>query len=471
MRVNSLIKKAPIYTHEGAKASHINPIQQLRRSVLSCMLWEDTFYESGQDIATRIKSNAALVTPQQLASLAIEARQKFHLRHIPLLLLIELAKSAKGIPGLTRNTVESVISRADEMAELLAIYWKDGRKPVPMGILKGLQQAAQKFDAFQLNKWDRDGTVKLRDVIFLSHMHFPDSERASLIANVANSSHFPEVTKGGFAVGANLGLSGTPHVDTPETWEALIAGAGSQTSKRREIWTDLLDRALKREKGSLGYMAVLRNLSNFHKDGVDTKLVESVIEARVGAHRVLPFRYIQAAKVAPQFYRSLDKALKASIVSRDELSGTTALCVDCSGSMQSPVSGKSQVSRFEAAAALAGCVNGKTRLIAFGQTAKEIPPIQGLGTVTALQGANVGFATNAHLGVEIANRMSPDRIIVITDEQIAHSLPAPKAKNAYIINVAAYKNGIGYDQWTHIDGFSAATLDFIRENENLGNDL
>src|SRR5687768_13395065 len=172
MRLNTPAKRAPIYTHEGAKASHISPFQQLRRSVLSCMLWEDTFYESGEDIAQRIQRLAAIVPPHDLAALAIEARQQFHLRHVPLLLLLELAKTGRGIPGLTRNTVEAVVSRADEMAELLAMYWRDGKKPVPNGLLRGLRQAALKFDTYQLNKWDRDGSVKLRDVVFVSHINF-----------------------------------------------------------------------------------------------------------------------------------------------------------------------------------------------------------------------------------------------------------------------------------------------------------
>ena len=32
-------------THEGAPAREIPAEQQLRRSVLACMLWEDQFYE------------------------------------------------------------------------------------------------------------------------------------------------------------------------------------------------------------------------------------------------------------------------------------------------------------------------------------------------------------------------------------------------------------------------------------------
>ncbi len=476
MRVNLAPKIVRKFTHEGAIASRTTPYEELRRSVLSCMLWEDSFYEGGETIAARISKNAKLVSPEQLAALAIEARQSFHLRHVPLLLLLELAQTARGIPGLIRNTVEAVISRADEMAELLAMYWKDEKKPIPNGIIKGLRQAALKFDVYQLNKWDRDGAVKLRDVIFVSHLNFPDIERSRFIANVANKSYFPETTKSGFSIGANLGLSGQPHTDTPETWEALIAACGDDKAKRREIWTMLLKRNLARETGGLGYMALLRNLRNMTTDGVNFQLVETAIEARIGAKRVLPFRFIQASKVAPQFFRSLDRALQSSIATQEDLPGTTAICVDCSGSMSNHLSsfkrpngsmGQSETTRFDAAAALAGCINGRTRLIAFGHEAKEIAPIQGLGASIALATANVGHSTNAHLAMEIVNRMVPlpDRAIIITDEQATQRLPKPLTKSNYIVNVAPYQNGIGYGQYNTINGFSAATIDYIREIE------
>lgn len=468
MRLNSVQSRPRAYTHEGAPASKLTPIQELRRSVLSCLLWEDTFYESGASIADRIALNAKKVNPHALAALAIEARQSFHLRHVPLYLLTVLAETGRGIPGLIRNTVESVISRPDEMGELLALYWKDdANKPLPHGFRKGLRQAILKFDAFQLSKWNRDAAVRLRDIVFLAHAKFPDPERSRLIANVANKSFFPDETKGGFRVKEELGLDGAPHVETPETWEALIAAAGSNKEARRNIWQDLLKRALARESGGIGYMALLRNLRNMVEDGVNQQLIEHAIEARVGARRVLPFRFIQAAKITPQFFHALDNALRASIVVQEPLGGTTALCVDCSGSMQSPISGKGQVSRFEAAAALAGCVNGRTRLVAFGQDAREITPIQGMGCKVALEHANVGYSTNAHLAVHIVNKMNPqpERVIIITDEQISQALPKCGVDGKYIINVASYQNGIGYGEWTKIDGFSASTLDYIREVE------
>ena len=50
MRLN-IFQKRPGITHEGAQAHPLNAEQKLRRSVLSCMLWEDEFYEDGQSIA------------------------------------------------------------------------------------------------------------------------------------------------------------------------------------------------------------------------------------------------------------------------------------------------------------------------------------------------------------------------------------------------------------------------------------
>src|SRR5437016_1205776 len=66
--------------------------RQLRRSVLTCLLWEDTFYETGTEIANRIAELVPQVEPQVVADLAIEARDRLQLRHVLLFLLRELAR-------------------------------------------------------------------------------------------------------------------------------------------------------------------------------------------------------------------------------------------------------------------------------------------------------------------------------------------------------------------------------------------
>ena len=57
-----------------------------------------------------------------------------------------------------------------------------------------------------------------------------------------------------------------------------------------------------------------------------------------------------------------------------------------------------------------------------------------------------------------------DRIVIITDEQSHDRVPAPRGRG-YVINVASARNGVGYGPWLHIDGFSEAVLDYIRESE------
>src|SRR5215468_10187130 len=109
-------KRASLVTHEGARARHMSVLAQLRRSVLSCLLWESEFYEDGVEIAERIADLTALCMPEDVAALAVEAREQMHLRHVPLLLLRELARHPliKDRPQLLSRTLGRVLQRADE---------------------------------------------------------------------------------------------------------------------------------------------------------------------------------------------------------------------------------------------------------------------------------------------------------------------------------------------------------------------
>ena len=69
MRLN-IFAQRPRTTHEGAPAAVLTAEQALRRSVLSCLLWENEFYEDGQSIADRIAALSMDVAPEVLADLA-----------------------------------------------------------------------------------------------------------------------------------------------------------------------------------------------------------------------------------------------------------------------------------------------------------------------------------------------------------------------------------------------------------------
>ncbi len=339
-RLNVSKNSPKVFTHEGAPAyGHLKPIDQLRRSVLSCLLWEKEFYEDGKAIADRIIETAKLVKPEQLASLAIEARKVFNLRHVPLLLLAVLNKTG---PELMAETTARVVSRADEMGELLTVYWHiNNRKGVPHQMRKGLAKAFTKFDEYRLAKYDRDGAVKLRDVLRIVRPKPANDEQSALWKRVKDRT-----------------------LKIPDTWEVALSGGAN----KKETFEKLI-----REE-NLGYLALLRNLRNMAQVDVDGDLIRDAIIARKGAQMVFPFRYVAAARAAPQYEPWLDLALCETISELPIYTGKTVILVDVSQSMDWALSSKSDMKRIDAGAALGAIIPGDVRLFTFSDRVVEVPP-------------------------------------------------------------------------------------------------
>ncbi len=418
-------------TAERAPAVSLTAEQRLRRSVLSCLLFETEFYEDGSAIADRIAANAAEVRPEFLAALAVEARTRFHLRHAPLLLVSALAQTGRG-SALVAGTVEAVIGRADELAELLAIYWRAGKRPLSKQLKLGLARAFGKFDAYQLAKYDREGPIRLRDVLFLVHAKPRDEAQAELWRKLVDGK-----------------------LESPDTWEVALSGGAD----KRESFERLI------RDNRLGYLALLRNLRNMGEAGCKEGLVCDAILARRGAQNVLPFRYVAAARAAPRFEPALDQALMEAILEMPVLAGRTIVLVDVSGSMDARMSAKSDLKRIDAAATLAAVVPGDVRLFTFSQEVVEVPARRGMAGVDAVVQSQPHGGTYLGAAVEAMNGLKHDRLIVISDEQSHDRVPDPVARNAYMVNVASNRNGVGYGAWTHVDGFSETVLRFVREHE------
>lgn len=431
-------------TFEGSPAARMTDEQALRRTVMSCMLWEGEFYEDGKSIVDRISDLVGKVDPRIVADIACEARSRMNLRHVPLLITASLAKSRRAPGGDVARLVDSVIQRADELAELVAIIARiNGVEPskvkrcLSAGVKRGLAKAFSRFDEYQLAKYDREGAVRLRDVLFLCHAKPKDDEQAALWKRLV-----------------------TGDLKTPDTWEVALSGGGD----KKEVF----ERMIREEK--LGYLALLRNLRNMVDAGCDLDLVKHAIEARKGgAHKVLPFRFVAAARACPQLEPSIDSALCEGIASLPSLSGETFVLVDVSGSMHHPISGRSDMTRLDAAAALASVINGYIRVITFSDRVVEVPPRRGMAGVDAVTKSQPHSGTRLGLAIDTVNiHMKPsDRLIVITDEQSQDRATTPVAKRAYMINVASAKNGVGYGPfWVHLDGFSENVIRFIQETEN-----
>lgn len=439
MRLNTA-PVSTLKTHEGAPVKRIDAMAQLRRSVCSSFLWENQFYEDGVGIADRVLGLSEKVPLEDLASLAVELRETHKLRHMPLLLLAALARRGSG-NALVADTIFDVIRRPDEMGELLSIHARlNGVGPdrlkgkIPSQMLKGIGRAFAKFDAYQLGKYNRSTAIRLRDVLRLAHPVPQDEAQSALWKSILDDT-----------------------LASPDTWEVALSGGAD----KRESFERLL------REGRLGYMALLRNLRGMTEAGVDEDLIKEAILARKGAGNVLPFRFVAAARACPRLEPVLDQALCESILDMSPFDGKTLIMVDVSGSMDVPLSARSDLTRATAAATLASIFHGDRRVVSFSYDHVEVPPRMGMAGVDAILKSQPHRGTKLGEAVRWANMQKHDRLIVITDEQSADRVPDPVADKAYMINVASYQNGVGYGKWTHIDGFSESVLRFMAELEAL----
>ena len=430
--------KAP-RTHEGAKGRAFAPEQELRRALMGCMLWEDQFYEDGVSIAERIGALVPKVKAETVAALAIEAREEMKLRHAPLLIVREMARH-EGHKALVADTLERIIQRPDELTEFLAIYWSDALGPmqqrktraVSAQAKKGLARAFAKFDPYQLAKYDRDGAVRLRDVLFLVHAKPKDK---------AQEKVWKELIDGVLVA--------------PDTWEVALSGGADKKAT--------FERLIAEKK--LGSLALLRNLRGMLHAGVPKKTIAGALDD-MRTDRVLPYRFIAAAQHAPDLEPELEHAMFRSIEGHPRLKGKTRLLVDVSGSMDMPLSGKSEMCRLDAAcglAVLAREICDDVEIFTFSNAVKKVAPRRGF----ALRDAIV--SSQPHGGTELGKAAAEVdkkgvRLIVFTDEQSHDPVGAPKDV-AYMVNVASYKHGVGHGDWRRIDGFSEKILNWIIASE------
>lgn len=419
-------------THEGAPAKHINAGLQLRRTVMACLLWEDAFYESGESIADRIIGGVANTPIDVVHHIAVEARNQFKLRHVPLLLARELARRPNNKLSVL---LPKIIQRADELAEFMAIYWKDGKTPIAAQVKKGLAKAFPKFNAYSLAKYNRDGKVKLRDVMFMTHPKPKDAKQEAEFKALAENT-----------------------LETPDTWEVALSAGKDKAETFRRLMAER----------NLGGLAFLRNLRNMEQAGITIKEAANYA-SMVDISRILPFRFISAANAVPKWEPIIEEMMIRALSSVDKFPGKTVLVVDNSGSMYGrKVSARSEIDRSDAACALAILLREiceEVEIISYSTSPVIVAPRRGFALRDVIQKATSHGGTDTKIAIDLANTQGYDRIILITDEQSRTPIANPLTDKGYVINVASYQNGIGYGKWNHIDGFSETVIDWVREFE------
>lgn len=444
-RIDRTVRLAGGY---GMNPAVQSPEEQLRRSVLTCLLWEDAYYKSGSEIAKTIKELAKQVSPEFLAQLIIEARTKQKLRHVPLYLTVLMSEMGGDYRQLVSKTLYNVINRADELAETLAIYWKDGRKPLGKQIKTGLANAFSKFNEYQFAKYNRDSQIKLRDVMFLVHPKPSNEAETELFKKIADDT-----------------------LAVPDTWEVALS-----TGKDKK---ETFERLILEHK--LGALAFLRNLRAMENAGVSREIIKHGFET-INPKWLLPINYYSAYKASPRWVAEIEKLMLAGYSNAQKLPGKTILVIDVSGSMGSPISNKSSLTREEVASAMAMMVREVCEDVQIYITAGNdltevhstalIPAHRGFGLIDAIKDrerfvGGGGIFTRQCLEYIKRQENTADRIIIFSDSQDCdtHSkkLPEPFGKTNYIVDVSSYEHGVNYKGvWTaEISGWSEYFIPYI----------
>jgi hypothetical protein len=455
----------------GAASAVQGPLLSLRRCVLANMLWEDLFYMDGQSVTKEIERLVPQCNPKDVGDLAVEARTVQKLRHTPLFLIVAMLKQGGLYSVHAEHAIPNVVTRPDQMSDLLALYFKEnhvtGSKkhpPIAAALKRGLVKCFNNFTEFQFAKYDRDGEIKLRDVMFLVRPK-PGSRQTALFKRIADRE-----------------------LKTPDTWEvALSSGAD-----KRATWTRLI------EEDKLGALAFLRNLRNMRDAGVNHNVIRNGFK-NIRSQMLLPMNFINAAKNVPDFKDDINAMMLDNYKGLPKLPGYSIFVVDVSGSMQSGIGGKySQLTRLDAACAMAmlaleSCENVDIYLTAGSDGAKTHAtkllqyPKHGfdLGFQIVSEGSALGgggiFTRQCidYIKTQTPSKKAPDRIIVFSDSQDVDNhygnktLPAPFGKNNYIVDVSAHTHGINYKGvWTaELSGFSEAFLQYIAAFEGINQEF
>lgn len=437
-------------THEGLAVRQPDVMTELRRTASACLLFEDTFYESGEDIAKRLHGLVQRAPLDNVLRLAQELRHVHGLRHAPLWLLnasLDHPNRAQHRDNLVAVIANVCGSRGDMPGEMLALYWKNGKRPIAKALRDGLERALQSFGSYALQKYAARGAIRLRDVLFLTHAKPRDADQEPWFKMLADDT-----------------------LPVAETWEVALSGGAD---KRTTFETML-------REDKLGALGVLRNLRNMIEAGVPQGVIADGLKRAVASAKfgVLPFQFVAAARVVPALEPDIEAAMLGAVKRLDmRLDGHTVILTDVSGSMQDKLSAKSTLNRADAAGALAILLREVCEAVSvfdYNTTVHEVPARRGFALRDAIRRPSGGTYTGASAKAVldgVARRLghAPARIIVITDEQadrIHGALPAlPAETRGYVMNVAPYQNGVAWGRWTTISGFSENLVKFIMSVE------
>lgn len=300
-----------------------------------------------------------------------------------------------------RGFYRSYFHRPDDVAEILALVDSMGGKR-SHALIRGAGDYVSTLDEYQLDKYSMtDKKYNMYDIISLTH---PKSVAADRYVN--------------------------HQVGTAVTFDTALSTAKTEEEKA-EAWIDLV----KSEK--LGYIALIRNLRNILEADSSEEFVNSCLipqitnKTKIKGSLVYPYQIYQAYKMIKGTSTidvdcALSKAFKIAIGNMPKLNGKSVVVLDISGSMDSTISEKSNMTIKEVGALYAACLKLSSKndndVILFGTYAKKLSGTYPKDPFKLIEHLitdydELGYGTNMSPVFDLMNTRY-DRIFLISDMQI-----------------------------------------------------
>jgi hypothetical protein len=319
-----------------------NSVTQLFELMVSTLYGKDSYYETANAKVQRARTAIDAVLKdhgikgaEYIGRVIMFARTKMNIRTMPIVMAVELAaalhRNNLRWDGL-RGVVAGVINRADELTDMFAYAEQvfnsnkqnGGKGKIPKAVLKGIGDAFNKFDLYQFGKYNNTSKDKtFKKVINVTHPTPLNKEQSEIFRRIVEDN-----------------------IPVPYTWEVVKTQNGMLPQAERksdaEVWTELVT---KTGPGSMGYMALLRNLRNISNANVSNETLTHVANRisdpkEVARSKQLPWAFINAHKEleavgAPSKLQfAVADAADLALGNLPTIGKNVWILLDCSGSMQ-----------------------------------------------------------------------------------------------------------------------------------------
>lgn len=500
-------------THEWGEGFLRTPEGELFLLAVTNMVGEDTFYE---DATARDKRYVELIhdvtasNPEFIAGadpangrvgLAEFLRKTMHMRSASVVMAAEYV-AAGGPQG--RSLVARTLQRADEPAEILGYWLAEHGRRLPAALKRGVADAAVRlYDERAALRYDGlSRSIRMADVIELVHPQPKDERQSELFRYLLDKRHHDDaqlrerILRDDHSLEVIRAATELEQLPDDERRDRLrrdpdVLGRAGFSWERLSGWLPggMDAEAWESVIPSMGYMALLRNLRNFEEAGVSKKVAKAVAARiedpdEVRRSRQFPYRFWSAYKFAPSvtWARALESALSTSVENVPELPGRTLVLIDTSGSMQSPLSNRSKVQRYEVAALFAAAQAKRAAnadVVIFASEHRPLPVKRTHSVLRYIEAVGAAIGSVGH-GTMLYQALvesydGHDRVVVFTDEQAHDSVADPrvlaKVPLIYTFNLGGYRVGAfdaGQKGRYTFGGFTDAVFTVMRVLEGGG---